>query len=130
MSEQITITLSNKIYQQIAKQAKQSRKNISDFVEDVVTDTFSSKINPQNPAREKMLQEIDAYKNMHASLVKTYLGKFVAIHEGQLVDYDSDKNALFFRMKKKYPNQIVLQRQVQASSVPVLHNHSPRFIQK
>jgi len=130
MSEQITITVPNKIFRQIAQKAKQNRKNVSDIVEDVVTNTFSQQISPSNPAREKMLQEIDAYKNMHASLVKTYLGQFVAIYNGQLVDHDPDKNVLFLRIKERFPNQIVLQRQVLADPDPILHFRSPRFSQK
>ncbi len=130
MSEQITITVPNKIYRQIAKQAKKDRKNVSDIVKDVVANTFSQQKFSLNPTREKMLQEVAAYKSMHASLVKTHLGQFVAIYKGQLIDHDSDKNALFFRVKEKFPTQVVLQRQVMEDPDPILHFRSPRFVQK
>ena len=119
MSEQITITLSNEIYRQIAQQATLNRQNISDVVHDVVVRTFTSQNTPVNPARDKMLQEVEAYKKLHPALVKTHLGQFIAIFQGQLVDSDPDKQTLFFRIKENFPNQIVLQRQVLLEVDPV-----------
>ena len=130
MSEQITITIPNEIYRQIAKQAEASRRQVSDIVNEVLTDTFSQPQNEINPARQKMLQEVEAYKNMHASLAEKYLGYYVAIYQGELVDYDTDKEALFFRIREKYPHQVVLQRQVLAEADPVLHFRSPRLLSK
>ncbi len=40
--------------------------------------TYSS-----HPNREAMRNEIDAYHRMHASLVSTYLGQYVAVFEGK-----------------------------------------------
>jgi hypothetical protein len=130
MSEQITITVSSKVYQRIVEQAQQNRKNVSDLVNDVVANAFVQNTPVENPARDKMLQEIHAYKKMHPRLVKKYLGQFVAIHNGKLVDHDPDKEELFLRVKEKFPNQIVLQRQVLENPDPVLHFRSPRFQQE
>lgn len=127
MSEQITITVSGKIYQRIVEQAQQNRKNVSDLVNDVVANAFVPNTPAENPARDKMLQEIEVYKKMHSRLVKKYLGQFVAIYKGKLVDHDADKEALFLRIKEKFPNQTVLQRQVLENPDPVLHFRSPRF---
>lgn len=130
MSEQITITLSNEIYRQIAQQATLNRQNISDVVHDVVVRTFTSQNTPVNPARDKMLQEVEAYKKLHPALVKTHLGQFIAIFQGQLVDSDPDKQTLFFRIKENFPNQIVLQRQVMSEADPILRFRSPRLIRE
>jgi hypothetical protein len=130
MSEQITITVSSKVYQRIVEQAQQNRKNVSELVNDVVANAFVENTPTENPARDKMVQEIEAYKKMHPRLVKKHLGQFVAIHNGKLVDRDSDKEALFLRVKEKFPNQIVLQRQVLENPDPVLHFRSPRFQQE
>lgn len=127
MSEQITITVSGKVYQRIVEQAQQNRKNVSELVNDVVANAFVPNAPAENPARNKMRQEIEAYKKMHSRLVKKYLGQFVAIHNGKLVDHDADKEALFLHIKEKFPNQIVLQRQVLENPDPVLHFRSPRF---
>lgn len=130
MSEQITITVSSKVYRRIVEQAQQNRKDVSDLVNDVVANAFVPNTPEEHPARDKMLQEIEAYKKMHPRLVKKYLGQFVAIHKGKLVDHDSDKEALFLRVQEKFPGQIVLQRQVLENPDPVLHFRSPRFPQE
>jgi hypothetical protein len=124
MSEQITITVSNEIYRQIVKQAEADRRHVSDIVNDVLTDTFSHPKSGVNPSRERMLKEVEAYKNMHASLVEKYFGQYVAIYQGELVDHDADKEALFFRIREKYPHQVVLQRQVLPEPDPVLRFRS------
>ncbi|MCP4356723.1 MAG: hypothetical protein GY796_01735 [Chloroflexi bacterium] len=73
---------------------------------------------------------MDTYKKLHPQLVKQYLGKFVAIFQGELVDHDADKEALFFRIKENFPDQVVLQRQVLPDPDPLLHFRSPRLLQK
>lgn len=130
MSEQITITLSNEIYQQIAQLARHNRQNISDVVHDVVVRTFTPQNAPVHPARNQMLQEVEAYKRLHPALVKTHLGQFVAIFQGQLVDSDTDKQTLFFRIKEKFPNQIVLQQQVMPDADPILRFRSPHLLRE
>lgn len=130
MSEQITITVSNKVYQRIVEKAKQSRTDVSALVNDVVANAFVPETSAKNPAQEKMMQEVEAYQQMHPQLVEKYAGQFVAIHNGQLVDHDSDKEALFARIKERFPNQVVLQRQVLENPDPVFHFRSPRFQQE
>jgi hypothetical protein len=130
MSEQIIVTVPNEIYRRIAKQAEASRRQVSDIVNEVLADTFSQPQNKINPAQEKMLQEVEAYKNMHPALAEKYLGYYVAIYQGELVDHDTDQEALFFRIREKYPHQVVLQRQVLTEADPVLHFRSPRLSPK
>ncbi|MCA9947848.1 MAG: hypothetical protein KC449_30410, partial [Anaerolineales bacterium] len=63
MSEQITITVSSKVYRRILEQAKQSRTNVSDLLNGVVANAFVSDASTETPAQEKMLREVEAYKN-------------------------------------------------------------------
>jgi hypothetical protein len=83
---------------------------------------------PVNENREAMLREVEAYKAMHSHLVQQYLGQYVAIYQGQVVDHDVDAIALLKRVKKHYPTQIVLRRKVEKQPEPVLQFRSPRFI--
>jgi hypothetical protein len=57
---------------------------------------------PSHPNREAMRNEINAYHRMHASLVSTYLGQYVAVFEGKVVDHDTDPIALPKRMKTTF----------------------------
>ena len=40
--------------------------------------------------REKLHEEVEAFWAMQADLVARYLGEFVAVHQGQVVDHDPD----------------------------------------
>ena len=45
---------------------------------------------PTYPHRAAMQREIAAYEAMHSTLVPQFLGYYVAIHQGHLVDHDLD----------------------------------------
>ncbi|MEZ4706583.1 MAG: hypothetical protein R3A44_05220 [Caldilineaceae bacterium] len=64
-----------------------------------------------------MEQNVAAYKAMHDTLVGRYLGQFVAICHGKLVDHDSDPVALLMRVRTDYPNQVVLRQRVELAEV-------------
>ncbi|MEZ4593013.1 MAG: hypothetical protein R3D55_17995 [Chloroflexota bacterium] len=128
MSEQITITVSSKVYRRILAQAEQSRTNVSDLLNGVVANAFVSDASAETPHKKKCYARLRHTKRC-TLLVKQFAGQFVAIHNGQVVDHDADKDALFFRVKQNFPNEIVLQRQVLENPDPVLHFRSPRFQQ-
>ena len=76
----------------------------------------------------KMEQEERAYQDMLPMLREKYLGEFVAVYQGELVDHDEDELTLFGRIDKKYPDDIVLMTKVLAGPRPVLRIRSPRLI--
>lgn len=68
---------------------------------------------PVDPARSTMQKNIEAYQGMHGDLVERYLGQYVAICEGRLVDHDPDPVALLARVRAAYPQQVVLRQKVE-----------------
>jgi hypothetical protein len=64
---------------------------------------------------------------MHPLLVKEHLGQYVAVHNGQLIDYDEDFQALHNRIRQQYGRRPVLLRQVTREPVRVLLMRSPRL---
>jgi predicted transcriptional regulator len=40
--------------------------------------------------RDKIKAEAAAFRTLHSELVKQYLGRYVAIHDGHVVDHDED----------------------------------------
>lgn len=52
--------------------------------------------------RTKLDREIAAYEKQHPILKQTYLGQWVAIHQGQLVDHDPDEPSLYRRIRANY----------------------------
>ncbi len=54
-----------------------------------------------------------AYHALHPILLAKYIGKYIAIYKGKLIDQDDDQLALVDRLDNSHPNQFVLVRQVQ-----------------
>ena len=68
--------------------------------------------------REKIQTEAEHYRAMHAELRAQYPDQHVAIHDGQLVDHDSDVEALVRRLQERYGNTPVLVTQVSSQPAP------------
>ena len=76
---------------------------------------------------DAMDAEIAAYEALHEELVEKYLGQFVAIHQGSVVDHDPDRLALRQRLSATYPDVIVLVRQVKPALPGPLYIRSPQI---
>ncbi len=79
-------------------------------------------------ANQKLRTEGEAFKAMYPQLLENYQGDYVAIHHGQLVDYDKDARALYLRIRQQYGRITVLIRQVTDQIEPVLTLRSPRLM--
>ena len=79
-----------------------------------------------DPRRAQMEAEIAAFEVQHAKLVQTHLGKFVAFHNGELVDADLDPQQLRKRVRSQYKREVVMIQQVEASLPPLLRLGSMR----
>ena len=76
-----------------------------------------------------MASEEQAYAAIHSELLTKFLGQYVAIHRGQLVDHDVSEMALLQRLNQQYPDEVVLMRLVQSEPENALLFRSPRFVQ-
>ena len=82
---------------------------------------------PVHENRSTMEQNVAAYRAMHGDLVERYFGQYVAICDGGLVDHDPDPLLLLERIRKNYPDQIVLRRKVERAPERELQMRHPRF---
>lgn len=85
---------------------------------------------PAHPRRAEMLQEVAAYEALLPLLVEQYLGKYVAIYQGNVVDVDEDLEEIICRVREVYLDQIILIRKVEASLPPEIRIRSPRLIRE
>lgn len=77
----------------------------------------------------KLKDETIAFEQLHPQLVKEYFGQHVAIYQGALVDHDPDLTALRRRIRAKFGQTPVLQREVtQEAKLPELVIHSTRLV--
>ena len=77
--------------------------------------------------REKLAAEARSFEKMHTALKEKYLGQFVAMHNGQVVDADADFEALFLRIQARFGHVPVLIRRVSENPRLELRFLSPRL---
>jgi len=80
--------------------------------------------------REKLEAEIAAFERMHKDLKVQYLGRFVAVCDGQVVDSDEDFEPLFLRVRERLGPVPVLIRRVGVEPQMELCFRSPRLEQE
>ena len=125
MSKQITLPIPEDVYRQVENVAATTNRDVVEVLLETISHTFAPF--PVNPNRVAMKKEIEAYKAMHPELVKKYLGQYVAIYQGQLVDHDADPVALHRRITAQFPHKTVLSRLVHEEAESILHMRSPRL---
>ena len=62
-----------------------------------------------------------------AQLRRQYQGQFVAIHDRQVVDSDTDKRELYIRVRERYGSTPVLILSADLENIPVFRIHSPQL---
>ena len=127
----ITVTIPQAVYQRAKRLAQQHNRPIDAIVAEALTlaEPLLAQQNIADARREKQMAEEEiAYQTMREDLLAKHAGEYVAIYRGQLIDHDQDEIALLRRLDAKYPNEVVLMRQVTAESEPILHFRSPRFV--
>lgn len=78
-------------------------------------------------AAKKIRKEESFFRQQHESLLKTHKGKYIAMHNGQVIDNDSDELALYLRIRQKYPALGILIKKVTFEVDEVWQMRSPRM---
>ncbi len=81
-----------------------------------------------DPERQQMLKEEAAFKKMLPDLLPNYLDEYVAVYRQQLVDHDQDMVTLVDRVHAKYPNAVIMVKQVSTTPEQPLYFRSPRLV--
>ena len=72
-------------------------------------------------------RERQAFLNLESALLQTHRGKFVAIHDGQVVDCDGDEVQLGLRVYGKYGYRPIYFGLVSETPLPLARVPSPRL---
>ena len=115
------IALQPELIEQVRWIAKSERGAIEDFVNQAIRERL------RRLEDQKLDAEARAFEGMHPQLVEQYLGQFVAVHGGRVVDADVDFEALFLRLQKRFGDVPILIRLVGANPIPELRAPSPRL---
>ena len=70
--------------------------------------------------RRKITEESKVYRRRHAELKERYLGQYIAMHEGQVVDHDPDFQTLRQRVRQQFGRTAVMIALVEEAAEPEL----------
>lgn len=127
MGREIRLVLPDSVYSQVETVARRANRPVAEVVADAVASAFPPL--DVNQGRLAMQSEASAYQAMHAELWQHYPGQYVAIYQGAVVDHDKNEVKLLERVEQRYPEEVVLIRQVQATLPGDLVVRSPRFVE-
>jgi predicted transcriptional regulator len=128
MSNYVTISIPEPLYRRARELARLNHQPVDTVIAEALAEAFPAfDINPQ---REQMQQEQAAYARLHDSLLATHEGQYVAIHDGELVDFDADEMALLRRIDARYPDEVVHLRRVTGEPEREIRIYSPRLIRQ
>jgi hypothetical protein len=80
------------------------------------------------PANGRTLEvEQEAWFARPAAERERYMGEYIAIHRGEVMDHDPDQRTLYLRVRERFGRQPVLIVKADWSAMPDFTLHSPRL---
>ncbi|MCB0012058.1 MAG: hypothetical protein KDE09_16040 [Anaerolineales bacterium] len=126
----ITLTLPEDLLEQARQIASLTHQDVRDLlVASISLPAVADELYPGVSSEEAqaMAREEAAWQRLHPELIKDHERQYVAILQGQLVDYDPSFDALFRRISERFPGQFVWLDRVRQVPTPILHFRSPRL---
>ena len=77
--------------------------------------------------RRKISEESQVYQQRHAELKAQYLGQYIAMHDGQVVDHDMDVAALRQRVRQRFGRKPVMITLVEEATERIFVRHGFRL---
>lgn len=118
-----TITIEPSVYAQLeaVAQAQQAK------TEEIAHEAFRFYLWEQS--RRKIAQESKLYRRQHAELKARYLGQYIAMHAGEVIDHDVEFQPLYQRVRDRFGQTPVMITHVEQTPEKTLTRHGFRFEQ-
>lgn len=105
-----TVTIEPELYQRIQAARRNTRPDV--LVNDAVR-RYLWELD-----REIISQETAEYRRQHAQIKANYLGQYVAMHKGQVVDHDADFTTLRQRIRQRFGRTPIMMTLVEETPDP------------
>jgi hypothetical protein len=116
-----TITVEPEIYEQLEAVAEEKQAN----TEQIAKEAIKNYLWEQN--NQKISRESALYREQHSEIKKEFLGKIIAMHQGQIVDHDTDFMILFDRIRERFGNTAVMITEVEEEPYTILNRRGLRY---
>lgn len=133
MATKVTVELPDNIYQRAQEFARLHQQKVEEAIPALIEQGLAAggteaEIIDRTKPNPVVQRERDAYFKLHPQLKEQYLGKYVAIYQGKMIDHDDEPAALFGRVQKQHPNEFVLVTQVHQEPIRTIVVRSPRIV--
>jgi Family of unknown function (DUF6364) len=125
MSAKVTLEIPEQLFERAQRVAQDQQKDVSDVVAQVLDNGLPPVETGSRSANKE--REIATFHELHPMLWSKYPGEYAAIHNGQLVDHDSDRVALLDRITKIFPEDFVLVRPIREEPEIIYQTRSVRW---
>lgn len=134
MALSTTVKVSEDVAEKLQELVRLRRQNVNALLETLVNQAwlqageeidehFESNDLPDD-APTPAMQE---YITLHPMLKEKYLGQYVAIYQGKLIDHDAEHADLYRRIDDQYPDEFVWISLVEEEAISTLSFRSPRI---
>jgi len=100
-----TVELDPKLVARLERFGPVSEQDLEDYLQRVVNEVMRNYL--KQLETQKLNEEQKAFELQHPELVKEFLDKYVAFHQGQLIDVDDDQYTLYVRVHQRFPETAI-----------------------
>lgn len=122
-----SISLPTSLYEQAQRRAQRHQQTVDEYVAALVSQAVAGHEVLPLGEEDVLDKEARAWQILHPRLKEQYLGQYVALYQGKVIDVDSDPLALNRRIRQKYPAQPIWISQVRAEPFREIHMRHPRL---
>lgn len=135
MAMKITVKLPDQLYQRTQRFAQLHQQELEEAISSLLEQALAVDeaddevidLSEPDPAADR---EMQAYIALHSTLKEQYLGKYVAIYHGKLIDFDDNPGALLDRIETQYPEEFVWLTKVGPEPIQTFTIRSPRVVRE
>ncbi len=115
-----TVAVESELYRRVEEAALEHKVSISEILTEAVR-RYLWELD-----RRKISEESKIYRQRHAELKTQYLGQYIAMHDGQVVDHDADFQTLHQRIRQRFERTPVMITLVEDTAERPLARHGFR----
>lgn len=122
--EMTYLPITKELFKRVERLASLRNQDVSAMLDELLSWVEADDDSPE----ARMSQEEEAFRTMLPTLQSEYLGQYVAIFQGEVVDHDSDELSLLERVERALPGDVVLLKLVSSNPERPLVVRSPRLV--
>ncbi len=97
-----TVTLDRNVYKRLQEAAEEHETTTEALIEDAARQYL------WELERQKISEESARFRQKYPELKRRYLGEYIALHKGEVIDHDPDEATLWKRVRQRYGRTPIL----------------------